>query len=99
MRSASGRKRVGDAQDDETPAFGGIEDAGAIRKCAGFAAEFAHLPVLEVEYFDGLDRLRDFLSVGAHVLHRCAADTAWNAAQALDPGAPGSDRMGDEAIP
>ncbi len=57
------------------------------------------MPVLEVEYFDRFNRFRDFLSVSAHVLHGRAADTSWNAAQAFDPGAVGSDRMGDEAVP
>ena len=99
VRLASGRERVGDAQNDESSALGRIEDAGAVSEAAGLAAEFAYLAVFEVEDLDRLDRLRNFLPIGADILYRRAADAARNAAQALDARAMRHDSVRDEAVP
>ena len=50
-----GVEGIGDAQDDETSPFAGVEDAGAILESAGFGAEFANLSVFEIEDEHRLD--------------------------------------------
>src|SRR5436305_1026162 len=81
---SSGYEGIGDAQDDESSTFAGVEDAGAVGEAACLRAQLAHLIVAEIENLDGLDRVRNFLAVGSYVLYRRAAHAAGNAAQALN---------------
>ena len=90
---------VSDAENDEPSALGRIEDACAVGEAAGFVAKFANLAVFSVEDLDRLDGLRNFLPVGADVLHRRAADAARNAAQALDARAVRHHGVRNEAVP
>jgi len=98
-RLAAGSERVGDAQNDEASALSGIEDARTVTEPAGFVAQVAQLAVLQVEDVHRFDGLCDFLSVGADILYRRAADTAGNAAEALHAGAACADGVPDEAVP
>jgi hypothetical protein len=45
-RLAGGRQGISHAQDDETSAFAGVEDAGAVLKCAGLAQSSRTCPSL-----------------------------------------------------
>lgn len=98
-RAALGSKRVGGAENDETPALAGVEYAGAVAELAGFSTEFAHLIILQVENLNRSDRVGDFLSVGADVLHRRATHAARNAAEALDAGAVCAHGVRDKLVP
>src|ERR1700677_3704626 len=75
-RAASGRERIGDAENDEAAALAGIEDARAVTETAGFIAEFAHLPVSQIQNLHQCNGLGHFLSVSANILHRRTADAA-----------------------
>src|SRR6185437_4587756 len=85
---------------DDVPAlFRRIENASPIRKAA-FGV--AHLPNVSGRDLDRPhigDRLRNFLSVGADVLHRSAAHSAGDAAHALDACAILLDGEGHELVP
>src|SRR5579871_180368 len=43
--AAPGHKSICDAKDDKASALGRVEDAGAIRKSAGFVAKLANLSI------------------------------------------------------
>src|SRR6202034_4779152 len=76
-----------------------IEAAAAIRKATVGVAEIDPGMGVAVEGAHGADGARDLLSIGAHVLHRRAADGAGNAAETFDSGESGIDAAGDERIP
>src|SRR6476660_9738224 len=86
-RLAGGREGISHAQDDEPTAFAGVEDAGAVLKCAGLGAEFTDLSVLEIEHQHGLDGFGDLLAIGAHILYRGSAHATRTAAHAFDASA------------
>ena len=98
-RFASGSERKGDAQNDESPTLGSVENAAAVGEAAGFAAEFANLPIFQVQYKRRFNRVGNFLSVSADVLHRSSAYASGNAAQALDSRALAPHRVRDEPVP
>src|SRR6185437_8655755 len=76
-----------DAQNDVTPALAGVEDAGAVGEAAGRIAKLVQMAILQVNGLHAFDGPRNFLAVGAHILHRRPAHAAGNAAEALDAGA------------
>src|SRR5690348_1648328 len=86
-RLASGGERKSDAQNDVAAALAGVEDAGAVGEAAGRIAKLAQMAILQVNGLHAFDGLRNFLTVGAHILHRRPAHAARNAAEALDAGA------------
>ena len=98
-RLALREERVGYAENDESPALRRVKYAGAVGKSAGFPTQLAHLVVFPIEDLNRFDRLRYFLSVCAHILHRSAANASRDSTQTLDAGAPFYDRVRDEAIP
>src|SRR5690349_10011636 len=81
-RLARGSERKSDAQDDVAAAL-----AGAVGEAAGRIAKLAPMAILQVNGLHAFDDLRDFLAIGAHILHRRPAHAAGNAAEALDAGA------------
>ena len=99
FRLAARDQFVGDANNNEASALGGVEDAGAIAEAAGFVAEFVELSVFKIERENGIDGFRDFLPVGPDVLHRRSAHAAGNSAQTFDPRAIAGDGTGDEFVP
>src|SRR5258707_3268997 len=90
---------IGDARDDVSSALCGVEDAGAISEAASHLWKSDRAIVLHVECVDGLDRVRNFLSVSSHVLHWSAADASGDSAQAFHSGAILVDCACDELVP
>ena len=98
-RRATGCQGVGDAENDEPSALGSVEDAGPVGKSASFVAEFADLTVFQVENLHFRNGFGYFLAIGADVLYRRAAHAARNAAEALNPCAPGHHGVRYEPVP
>ena len=88
------------ARDDEAVEIVALESAGAVAEPA--VAHWSSCTTLERVAIHGLDTgdgAGHFLSVGADVLHRRAADLTRNSRQALEPCAVSRDRRGDERDP
>ena len=98
-RLAPGREAISDAEDDEPVPLSPIENAGAVCESASFAAQLAHLAILEIEHQDRFDGLGDLLAVRSDILNRSAANAAGNSAEALDSRAISGHGSGDEPVP
>src|SRR5215469_11498825 len=85
--------------DQVSPAPGGVEEAGAIAESAIGCGQISESVFPEIEHFEGQDGFRDFLPVGAYILHRRSAYAAGNPAQALDAATALRHRVGDETVP
>src|SRR5579872_1153839 len=83
-RRAARSERIGNPQNDVAPALAGVEDAGAISEAAGGVAKLAELAILEIQDLHVIDGFRNFLPVGADILHGSAAGAARDSAEALD---------------
>src|ERR1700688_1553568 len=90
---------IGDAENDEPSALGGVEDASSVGKSASFIAEFADLTVFQVENLHRRNGLGYFLAIGADVLYRRPAHAARNTAETFDAGAASHDGARDEFVP
>src|SRR5262249_13769400 len=78
---------------------GGVENALSIAETASLGAQLPHLEIPLIEHLNFSDGVRDFLPIGADILHRSSADAAGNAAQAFDAGAVAGYRARYESVP
>src|SRR5436853_4587796 len=85
--------------DDESLLVFLLEAALAICKSAFRLRQPHGLLLQAVHRVDPLDDGSDLLPVRADVLHRRAADAAWNSGQTFDAGEVPADRERDEAVP
>src|SRR5262252_4493164 len=86
-------------QDDVAAALGRIENAFPITETAGLGTEFPHFEISLIEHLNFSDGVRNFLPIGADILHRSSANAAGNSAQAFHAGAVARYRPRHETIP
>ena len=92
-------KPIGHGEDHEPLGIGALESARPVAEAALRGREGRDLARAPIEDTDRRHCLRDFLSVGAHVLDGRGADQAGNAAEALEPAPPLRHRALHERIP
>src|SRR5262249_4257635 len=81
---SSTKQAEGHTEDDESSAFGGVEDARAIPEGTSLCTQLANLTIAQIKHEDGRDRIGYLLPIGSNILDRSSTNAAGNPAKALD---------------